>query len=147
MIKFLLTKGPGSPGKVTSTIIKRLNEGLIIFNKEDIPIRILLKTILIDRMNAAQLILGEGYYSKISNLESLLDFIEDDVPTLSFVVQYSETQKFRKSMVTTNYVDSSFNIVTEVIYEVAEKKCPIPILSYSSFSSKAGEVCNQSIYY
>ncbi|TXD48684.1 hypothetical protein [Polaribacter sp. IC073] len=101
--------------------------------------------ILVDRMFIAQRT-GQSYYGRLYDLDKVEVFLENDICTFTFLVLFSESEKFREGVRPNQYGDSHFDIVIEVIYEVCKKRSALCYLSQSEFKLKANKICRLHIY-
>ena len=112
--KFLLKNGLGSPGHTAKSIIKLFNLKFQMYNEFHSDIY---EAILVDRMWASQNT-GQSIYSRLKDINSVIDFLEEDMPTFVFLTMFSESNDFRDSVRSNRFGDSHFDKVIEVIYEV-----------------------------
>ncbi len=139
LVKFLLKNGPGSPGHTAKVLIKHFNkrqEILISHEPSDIY-----ASILIDRICISQST-GQSCYYLLNDLDRVKRFLENDISTFTFLVLFFESEKVRKAVVPNMYGDSSFDIITEVIYEVCKKRSNLCSLSLIEFRKKADKICH-----
>jgi|SRR5690554_3785204 len=142
--KFILKNGPGSPGHTAKTLIEHFNRRNQMYMADE-PSEIY-TDILADRMFVAQST-GQSYYDRLYDLDKISDFLENDISTFTFLVLFSESQKFRDAVRPDRFGDSSFDIVTEVIYEVCKKRSALCSLSLYDFRIKADKICRLHIYH
>lgn len=141
--KFLLKNGFGSPGHTAKTLIEhfnRRNQSLMVNEPNEVYL-----DILADRMFAAQST-GQSYYHRLNRLEEIGEFLENDIITFTFLILFSESKKIRDAVRPDRFGNSSFNIVTEVIYEVCKKHSALCSLSLAAFRVKADKICRLHIY-
>lgn len=141
--KFLLKNGPGSPGKTAKTLIEHYNRRNHRY-MADHPSEVYLD-ILADRIFAAQST-GQSYYLKLKSIERVEEFLENDISTFTFLVLFSESQNFRNGVRPNSFGVSSFDLVTEVIYEVCRQRSGLCTLSLSEFREKADNICSLYIW-
>jgi hypothetical protein len=142
--KFLLKNGFGSPGNTAKTLIDHYNRRnhLIMANKPND----VYADILIDRIPVSKTT-GQSYYDRLYDLDKVMDFVENDISTFTFLVLFSESEKFREGVRPDRFGDSEFDLVTEVIYEVCKKRSGLCQLNLTEFRDKADRICRLHIYH
>lgn len=143
LTKFILKNGYGSPGHTAKNLIKQFNntnQSLMADNPNEV-----FKAMLIDRMHIAHAF-GQAYYDRMHTLDKISDFLENDICTFTFLVLFSEGEKFRKGVQPNQFGDSYFDSVTETIYEVCRNRSSLCYLSLDHFKTKAMEICCLKIY-
>ncbi len=142
--KFFLKNGPGSPGNTAKTLIEhfnRRNQTLMATEPGEVY-----ADILADRMLVSQGT-GQSYYNKMYDLDKIMDFLENDISTFTFLVMFSESQNFRDGVRPDRFGDSQFKLVTEVIFEVCKKRSGLCTLNLTDFRVKADKVCRLHMYH
>lgn len=142
--KFLLKNGPGSPGQTAKTLIDHFNRRNHLYMADE-P-RKIYGDILIDRYQVS-LSSSQSYYDRLYDLDLVMDFLENDISTLTFLVLFSESENFRDSVRPNRFGDSLFDKVTEVIFEVCKKRSGLCALSFNDFKAKATKICKLHIYH
>ncbi len=142
-IKFILKNGLGSPGNTAKTLIEHFNRRNQMYMAEEA--NEIYTDILVDRMLVAQAT-GQSYYDRLYDFDKIKGFLENDISTFTFLVLFSESEKFREGVRPNHYGDSHFDIVTEVIYEVCRKRSALCELSLNDFRAKANKICRLHIY-
>lgn len=143
-VKFFLKNGFGSPGHTAKTLIEHFNRRNQMYMAEEA--NEIYTDILIDRMLVAQ-VTGQSYYDRLYDLDKVSEFLENDICTFTFLVLFSESEKFREGVRPNRFGDSSFDIVTDVIYEVCGKRSALCNLKLSEFREKADKICRLHIYH
>ncbi|MGJ8745796.1 hypothetical protein [Polaribacter sp.] len=141
--KFILKNGFGSPGNTAKILIEHFNRRnqLVMADKPNE----IYTHILLDRMLIAQTI-GQSYYDRLYDFDKIEEFLENDISTFTFLVLFSESEKFRDGVRPNSYGDSHFDVVTEVIYEVCKKRSSLCELSLNDFKIKANKICRLFVY-
>jgi len=142
--KFILKNGYGSPGHTAKTLIEHFNRrNQLLMCEEANEVYV---DILISRMPIAQAT-GQAYYDRLYDLDRVSDFLENDICTFTFLVLFSESEKFRDGVRPNRFGDSHFDSVTEVIYEVCKKRSALCALRLNQFREKADKICRLHIYH
>lgn len=139
--RFLLKNGPGSPGQTAKSLINHFNITNQIKMAED-PSTVY-TSMLVDRMSISYKNKG-NYYSRLYDIEKVMEFLEDDICTFTFLVLFSESNNFRE---TVRGNKNTFNTVTQVIYEVCDKNSALCTLSLYDFRVKADRICRLHIFH
>ena len=142
--KFILKNGLGSPGNTAKSLINtfnRKNHSLM----ESEPNKIY-TSIIVDRMPIAETT-GQSYYDRLYDFDKVEEFLENDISTFTFLVMFSESEKFRDGVRPNRFGDSHFVTVTEVIYEVCKKRSGLCELNLNDFRKKADKICRLHIFH
>ncbi len=142
--KFILKNGFGSPGHTAKTLIEHFNRRNQLYMASE-PNEVY-TDILADRMLVAQST-GQSYYDRMYDFDKVSELLENDISTFTFLVLFSESEKFRDGVRPNRFGDSSFDIVTEVIYEVCKKRSALCSLNLMEFREKADKICRLHIYH
>tara|TARA_R110002033_G_scaffold10147_1_gene33208 strand:+ start:308 stop:748 length:441 start_codon:yes stop_codon:yes gene_type:complete len=141
--KFFLKNGFGSPGHTAKTLIEHFNRRNQMYMAEEA--NEIYTDILADRMLFAQAT-GQSYYGRLYDFDKVSEFLENDISTFTFLVLFSESEKFRDGVRPNRFGDSHFDLVTEVIYEVCKKRSALCTLKITEFKEKADKICRLHIY-
>lgn len=142
--KFLLKNGPGSPGNTAKVLIdqfNQLNQRILASEPNEIYSQILASRIMVSHSNS------QSYYSRLYDLDKVMEFVENDICTFTFLVLFSESETFRTAVRPNRYGDSSFEVVTEVIFEVCKKNSWLSQFDISKFRDKSNKICRLHIYH
>ncbi|TDX82264.1 hypothetical protein [Epilithonimonas xixisoli] len=141
--KFLLKNGPGSPGNTAKVLINQfnqLNQRILASEPNEIYEQIIATRMMVSHSNP------HSIYSRLYDLDKVMDFVENDICTLTFLVLFSESETFRTGVRPNRYGDSSFDVVTEVIFEVCKKNSWLSQFDINKFRDKSNKICRLHIY-
>lgn len=142
--KFILKNGFGSPGHTAKTLINHFNRRNQMYMASE-PNEIY-SDILADRMLIAQRT-GQSYYDRMYDMDKVMEFVDNDISTFTFLVLFAESKNFRDGVRPNKYGDSSFKQVTEVIYEVCKKRSALCAFNLTDFQDKADRICRLHIFH
>jgi hypothetical protein len=142
--KFLLKNGPGSPGNTAKVLIdqfNQLNQRILASEPNEIYKQILVSRMMVSHTNS------QNYYSRLYDLDKVMEFVKNDICTFTFLVLFSESVTFRTAVRPNRYGDSSFDVVTEVIFEVCKKNSWLSQFDINKFRDKSNKICRLHIYH
>ena len=70
---------------------------------------------------------------QIYDFDKVEAFLENDISTFTFLVMFSESEKFRDGVRPNGFGDSHFDAVTKVIYEIYTKRVSLRLTRLDMF--------------
>lgn len=144
MRKFLLKNMFGSAGHTAKTLIDHFNRRNQ-FQMAGEPNEIY-ADILLDRMRASEWT-GQSIYKRLTYMDQVMNFIDNDICTFTFLVSFAESKNFRDSVQEDQYGRSSLKEITQAIYEVCKKRSALCYHSLPDFQNKAALISNYHLFH
>src|SRR5690625_3452465 len=144
MRKFILKNMFGSAGHTAKTLIDHFNRRNQL-QMADEPNEIYVD-ILLERKGVSELT-GQSIYKRLTYIDQVMNFIDNDICTFTFLVSFAESKNFRDSVQEDQYGRSSFKEITEAIYEVCKKRSALCYLSLPDFQTKAALISNYYLFH
>jgi len=134
----------GSAGHTAKTLIDHFNRRNQL-QMADEPNEIYVD-ILLERKGVSELT-GQSIYKRLTYIDQVMNFIDNDICTFTFLVSFAESKNFRDSVQEDQYGRSSFKEITEAIYEVCKKRSALCYLSLPDFQTKAALISNYYLFH